>query len=79
MSMHMSAGGAAPTVFMMLSIMFIAAAWVYSDAKTQADQGNPIDVSVGSLRLNTPVAWFLACLVLAELFIPLYVESRGLA
>jgi hypothetical protein len=78
MSLSMSAGGAAPTVFLMVCVMFVAAAWVYNDAKAQANQGNPIDVSVGSLRLNTPAAWFLACLLMAELFIPPYVESRGL-
>jgi hypothetical protein len=68
---------AGPTIIVVLSVMFAAAAWVYADAKTHAGRGNPIAASVGSLRLRTPVAWFLVCLVAGEMFIPLYVDSRG--
>jgi hypothetical protein len=68
---------AGPTIIVVLSVMFAAAAWVYTDAKTHAGRGNPIAASVGSLRLRTPVAWFLVCLVAGEMFIPLYVDSRG--
>jgi hypothetical protein len=79
MSIRMDTAIAGPMVVFVLCVMFAAAVWVYTDAKTHAGQGNPIAVSVGSLRLNKPVAWFLACLLLGELFIPIYVESRGLA
>ncbi|MDT5260468.1 MAG: hypothetical protein QOD10_5548 [Mycobacterium sp.] len=79
MSIRMDTTIAGPMVVFVLSVMFAAAVWVYTDAKTHAGQGSPIAVSIGSLRLHTPVAWFLACLILGELFIPIYVESRGLA
>lgn len=79
MSIQMDAAIAGPMVVVVLSITFAAAVWVYTDAKTHAEQGNPIAVSIGSLRLHTPAAWFLACLLLGELFIPIYVDSRGWA
>lgn len=66
-------------VFVLLSSVFAAAVWVYSDAKTYARRGNPIVFSWGALHLSTPAAWFLACLLLGELFIPVYVDNRSLA
>jgi len=78
-SIPMNATIAGPMAVFVLCIIFAAAVWVYTDAKAHAGQGNPIAVSIGSLRLHTPAAWFFACLLLGELFIPIYVDSRSLA
>lgn len=60
-------------------IIVAMAAWVYQDARAHAGRGRPIISSYGSLQLNTPMAWFLACLVMWETFFPLYLDSRGYA
>ncbi len=66
----------AGVIGIVLATALVAAIWVYVDAKEHAGQGRSITLSVGSLRLETPSAWFLACLVLGELFIPAYMDSR---
>ncbi|REH32662.1 hypothetical protein BCF44_121211 [Kutzneria buriramensis] len=50
--------------------------WVYVDAKARADQGDPVVVTIGAWRIDNPVTWFLCCLVLWILFLPLYLRSR---
>jgi hypothetical protein len=50
--------------------------WVYSDAKAHEERGGPVVFSAGSLEVSTPMAWFLACLLLWLLFLPLYIWSR---
>jgi hypothetical protein len=72
-------GGALMAVLLVLGIVFATAVWVYTDAKTSAGRGRPIVGSVGSVQLSTPVAWFFACLLLWELFFPLYIDCRSLA
>jgi hypothetical protein len=47
--------------------------WVYSDAKAHVERGRPVVFSAGSLEVSTPMAWFLACLLLWLLFLPLYI------
>lgn len=70
---------AAIVAFSVLSIMFAAAVWVYSDAKTHVQRGYAIAVSWGGFNLNTPAAWFVACLFMGELFVPVYLDNRILA
>jgi len=77
--MRVEAATAGLMAVFLASALFAAAVWVYSDAKTHAGRGRSIAVSVGTLRLDTPAAWFLACLLLGEFFIPMYVDSRGMA
>ena len=74
-----SAAGALIALLAVLTIALAAAAWVYTDAKASSGRGRPVTVSVGSLRISTPTAWFLACLVLSEMFLPLYIDSRETA
>jgi hypothetical protein len=71
--------GAAVVLVFVVGIMFAAAAWVYADASTHARRGNPIVGSAGTFHVRTPAGWFFACLLLAELFLPLYFDSRGMA
>ncbi|MET8051514.1 hypothetical protein ABZU75_28325 [Streptosporangium sp. NPDC005286] len=52
-------------------------AWVYADAKERLNQGNPAAFSFGSLRVETPEAWFLGCLILWVVFFPLYLTATG--
>jgi len=73
-----SAGAVLALIFV-LGILFAAAAWVYTDARMHSRRGNPIVVSIGLLHIRTPAGWFFACLLLAELFLPLYVDSREIA
>ncbi|MEV4705465.1 hypothetical protein [Actinoplanes sp. NPDC049316] len=51
--------------------------WVYRDARNRQRRGNPATVAVGSLRVETPEAWFLGCLLLVVVFVPLYLTATG--
>jgi hypothetical protein len=73
------ATAAALALVIVLGAVFAAAAWVYTDARMHARRGNPIVCSAGALHVHTPAGWFFACLLLAELFLPLYVDSREMA
>ena len=64
-------------IYAVLSVVFVTATWVYMDAKSFVGRGRPIASSVGPVRVRTPVAWFFACLLLWEVFVPLYVQSRS--
>lgn len=72
-------GGVLLAVFVLLGIAVATALWVYADARESAERGRPIVSSVGSIQLRTPVAWFLACLLLWEFVFPLYIDSRELS
>jgi hypothetical protein len=52
-------------------------AWVYADAKGRLKRGNPVAFSVGSFRVESPEMWFLGCLILWVVFIPLYLTVTG--
>ncbi|HEY2948648.1 MAG TPA: hypothetical protein VGJ53_09650 [Micromonosporaceae bacterium] len=47
-------------------------AWVYADANERLEQGDPVSASYGSLTIDTPLGWFVACLILWVVFFPLY-------
>jgi hypothetical protein len=51
--------------------------WVYTDARTRAEQEDPVVLSVGSIRLDSPKVWAFVCLVLWVLCFPLYLASRN--
>jgi len=51
--------------------------WVYTDARTRAEQGNPVVFSVGSIQLDSPEVWAVACLILWVFCFPLYLASRN--
>ncbi|MBU2670568.1 hypothetical protein KOI35_44420 [Actinoplanes bogorensis] len=64
------------------SLVVLAAAltvdvWVYRDAQTRQSRGDTPTVSLGSLRIETPAAWFLGCLILWVVFVPLYLTATG--
>jgi hypothetical protein len=50
--------------------------WIYADAKAQDDRGTPVVLSWGGFRLDTPVGWLAACLIVWIVFVPLYLVGR---
>ncbi len=60
----------------MLLVVVASDAWVYFDAARQRDAGNPVVLVVGSLRVDTPEAWLVACVVLWVIALPLYLTGR---
>ncbi|WP_167098330.1 hypothetical protein [Mycobacterium sp. DL592] len=64
-------------ILLLVVIVLATAAWVYRDAKASAGRGRPVVSSVGSVQLSTPIAWFLACVLLWEFCFPLYIDSRS--
>ena len=60
-------------------VLFVLAsdAWVYADARGRAHRGERVSVAIGTLRVETPEAWFLGCLVLYVIFMPLYLTATG--
>jgi hypothetical protein len=63
-------------VLVVLACVVAVASWVYLDARAHVQNGTPIVFSQGNLHIGTPAGWFLACAVLFELFIPVYLDSR---
>lgn len=51
--------------------------WVFLDAKRCTDEGAPVSLRIAGFVVNTPVAWFLGCLVLWIFFFPTYLVSRS--
>ena len=51
--------------------------WVYADANDHRKRGTPVVFSNGFLTVDTPAAWFIGCLLLSIVFIPLYLTIRG--
>ena len=66
-------------VVLLFGVIFASAIWVLMDAQALARQGLPVTGSFGTLHLNTPLRWFLACLLLWEIFFPFYVSCRNSA
>ncbi|WP_146167799.1 hypothetical protein [Micromonospora sp. MH33] len=51
--------------------------WVYTDARQRQRRGNRVSVSLGSFRVENPETWFLGCLILWVVFVPLYLTATG--
>jgi hypothetical protein len=49
--------------------------WVYRDATKRQQHGFAPSVSINSFRVETPQAWFLGCLLLWIVFVPLYLTA----
>ena len=64
------------------SLVVLAAAltvdvWVYRDARTRESHGDTPTVAFGSFRVETSTAWFLGCVILWVVFVPLYLTATG--
>jgi hypothetical protein len=66
-------------VIVLVGCVLVTAAWVHSDARAHAQRGRPIVSTIGFLELKTPVGWFFACLLIPELVLPIYMDSRSIA
>ncbi len=69
----------AQTVFVPLALLATvvgSALWVYQDATANAARGEPVVLRAGSLRMETPAVWAMACLVLWVFVLPLYLRAR---
>jgi cytochrome c oxidase assembly factor CtaG len=62
---------------LVLLVVLATDIWVYTDAEAHDKRGTPVVVSIGSLVVDTPAAWFLGCLLLWILFFPLYIRRRS--
>jgi hypothetical protein len=51
--------------------------WVLSDARARVGRGERVSVDIGNLRISTPEAWFLGCVALWVVFLPLYLTASG--
>lgn len=60
-----------------MSVVIAIDGWVFFDAKMRADRGTPVIFRAGSFVVDTPGAWFLACLLLWVIFFPLYMINRA--
>jgi len=68
--------GALVSILVLLAVLALDV-WVYTDATQRLRQGKAASVSIGTVRLETPQAWFLGCLILWVVFFPLYLMATG--
>jgi hypothetical protein len=61
----------------LLVLVVILDVWVYVDAHHRSEARRPVVASIGTVVLETPAAWLLACLVLWVLFFPMYLVARS--
>jgi cytochrome c oxidase assembly factor CtaG len=61
---------------LVLLVVLATDLWVYADATANRERGTPVVFSFGNLKLGTPTAWFLACLLLWIVFFPAYIATR---
>ncbi len=72
--------GLPPSALLSILIMIAVLAsdvWVYTDARGRSSSRRPVVISLGPLRVETPEAWFLGCLILWVVFFPLYLTATG--
>ena len=65
------------TAIFVLFVVLAVDGWVYADARERQRRGNHVTVALGSIRVETPEAWFLGCLILWVVFVPLYLTATG--
>jgi hypothetical protein len=73
---HSDMSVATPMVLLLMAGVLAVAYWVFRDASAHAASGTPVVFSAGELEIKTPAGWFLACALLFEFFIPVYLDNR---
>jgi len=68
--------GAALVPIILLVFVLATDLWVFADARAHLERGTPVAFSTALFTVDTPVAWFVSCLVLWILFFPLYMTLR---
>jgi hypothetical protein len=51
--------------------------WVYTDARTHAEEGDPVVLSIGSIQLDSREVWTVACVILWVFAFPAYLAARN--
>jgi hypothetical protein len=69
---HSAAGGLA-----LVLIVAVASVWVLTDARSRAERGRPVTVTVLGLTVDRPEVWAALCLVVIVVFLPLYLAARN--
>jgi cytochrome c oxidase assembly factor CtaG len=62
---------------LLMLVVLATDVWVYRDSGSRLTRGEPVTVTFGPFRLESPTVWFVACLVLWILAFPLYLVARG--
>jgi hypothetical protein len=61
---------------LVIAVVLASDLWVYADAKRCVEEGAPVVLRIGTFVLDTPVRWFLSCLILWVAAFPGYLVSR---
>jgi len=69
--------GGALVSFLVLLLVLATDLWVYEDAKASDKNGTPVTLSFGTMTVDTPAAWFFACVFLWLVFFSLYLLGRS--
>ncbi|WP_323095373.1 hypothetical protein [Intrasporangium sp. YIM S08009] len=69
---HSAAGGLA-----LVLIVAVASVWVLTDARSRAERGRPVTMTVLGLTVDRPEVWAALCLVVVLVFLPLYLTARS--
>jgi hypothetical protein len=65
------------SVALLVVVVVVAVdAWVLLDARAREAGGHAVAATVGPITLATPAQWFLGCLILWVLVVPLYLVAR---
>ena len=75
----MSYRGAVPASLVLVLAIVASDVWVFVDAKRCSQAGSPVFLRIGPLSIETPLAWFVACVLLWIFFFPMYLVSRSRA
>ena len=62
---------------LLLLVVLATDVWVYRDSGLRLARGEPVTVTLGQYRMESPTVWFVACLLLWILAFPLYLVARG--
>jgi hypothetical protein len=62
---------------LLLLVVLATDLWVYLDSGSRLAGGEPVTVTLGPFRVESPTVWFVACLVLWIVAFPLYLVARG--
>jgi hypothetical protein len=69
--------GVAAAPLLLLIVLLGAVRWVHQDATAHRDADRPVVFRAGTLVIDTPAAWAMACLALSVLAFPLYLNCRS--
>ena len=60
-----------------LLVVLASDLWVYANARANDERGTPVVMRMGTFTVDTPTAWFLACVLLWVVFFPLYLVAHN--